>query len=135
MKTPAGARPLPRRCRLGAELAAAKRVASSPSNFVETGSTVSARLAPKARLLQTAFVGHRAACSLGLPGAIGKQEVSPTDETVPENALAGIIPTEIGQLAELRELDAAYNQLTGACLLFLFFFIDGLYHCIGTRAR
>ena len=67
-------------------------------------------MAPKARLLRTAFVGHRAAWCL--PGVIGKQ-VSTTDEAVPENALAGTIPTEIGQLAELRELGLTSNQLTG----------------------
>ena len=42
--------------------------------------------------------------------------MSTTDESVPENALAGTIPTEIGQLAELRELHAANNQITGVCL-------------------
>ena len=42
--------------------------------------------------------------------------MSTTDESVPENALAGTIPTEIGQLAELRELDAFENQLTGVRL-------------------
>ena len=78
---------------------------------METGSTVRARMAPKARLLQIAVVGSRAACSPGLPalpGAIGiiainnYCNVTTTDESVPENALAGTIPTEIGQLAELR---------------------------------
>jgi hypothetical protein len=33
---------------------------------------------------------------------------------VPENALAGAIPTEIGQLAQLVRLDLYINQLTGA---------------------
>ena len=33
---------------------------------------------------------------------------------VPENALAGAVPTEIGQLAQLVRLDLSYNQLTGA---------------------
>ena len=42
--------------------------------------------------------------------------MSTTDESVPENALAGTIPTEIGQLAELRELHATSNQITGVCL-------------------
>ena len=42
--------------------------------------------------------------------------MSTTDESVPENALAGTIPTEIGQLAELRELHATNNQITGVCL-------------------
>ena len=32
-----------------------------------------------------------------------------------ENALAGAIPTEIGQLAQLVSLDMCWNQLTGAC--------------------
>ena len=40
--------------------------------------------------------------------------MSTTDESVPENALAGTIPTEIGQLAELVTLDLYDNQLTGA---------------------
>jgi hypothetical protein len=31
----------------------------------------------------------------------------------PENALAGAIPTEIGQLAQLERLDIDNNQLTG----------------------
>ena len=87
-------------------------------------------MAPKARLLRTAFVGHRAAWCL--PGVIGKQ-VSTTDEAVPENALAGTIPTEIGQLAELRELHAHDNQLTGVCLQIIFL-IDGkrVYHELKT---
>ena len=33
---------------------------------------------------------------------------------VPENALVGAIPTEIGQLAQLARLDLDRNQLTGA---------------------
>ena len=74
-------------------------------------------MAPKARLLRTAFVGHRAAWCL--PGAIGKQ-VSTTDEDVPENALAGRIPTEIGQLDEMECLVLSDNQLTGACLQIIF---------------
>ena len=32
---------------------------------------------------------------------------------VPGNALAGAIPTEIGQLAQLKNLDLHRNQLTG----------------------
>ncbi len=31
----------------------------------------------------------------------------------PENALAGAIPTEIGQLAQLERVDLESNQLTG----------------------
>ena len=41
---------------------------------------------------------------------------STIDGFVTENALAGTIPTEIGQLAQLKELLAGSNQLTGACL-------------------
>ena len=40
---------------------------------------------------------------------------STTDGVVPANALAGRIPTEIGQLAQLRALYLYSNQLTGAC--------------------
>jgi hypothetical protein len=32
---------------------------------------------------------------------------------VPGNALAGAVPTEIGQLAQLKTLDLHQNQLTG----------------------
>ena len=39
---------------------------------------------------------------------------STDDGFVSENALAGAIPTEIGQLAQLVRLDLSYNQLTGA---------------------
>ena len=39
---------------------------------------------------------------------------STADGFVSENALAGAIPTEIGQLAQLVRLDLSYNQLTGA---------------------
>ncbi len=34
---------------------------------------------------------------------------------VTENVLAGAIPTEIGQLAQLKKLDLHENQLIGAC--------------------
>ena len=34
---------------------------------------------------------------------------------VTENALAGAIPTESGQLAQLKALSVHTNQLTGAC--------------------
>ena len=40
---------------------------------------------------------------------------STIDGFVPENALAGTIPTEIGQLAQLKALAVSTNQLTGAC--------------------
>ena len=39
---------------------------------------------------------------------------STADGFVCENALAGAIPTEIGQLAQLIRLDLENNQLTGA---------------------
>ena len=39
---------------------------------------------------------------------------STADGCVPENALAGAIPTEIGQLAQLLALDLHNNHLTGA---------------------
>ena len=39
---------------------------------------------------------------------------------VPENALAGRIPTEIGQLAQMEGLGLSNNQLTGACLQIIF---------------
>jgi hypothetical protein len=39
---------------------------------------------------------------------------STADGFLPENALAGAIPTEIGQLAQLVHLDLHFNQLTGA---------------------
>ena len=39
---------------------------------------------------------------------------STADGFVSENALAGAIPTEIGQLAQLVRLDLHNNQLTGA---------------------
>ena len=41
---------------------------------------------------------------------------STIDGFVPENALAGPIPTEIGQLVQLTDLYLNDNQLTGACL-------------------
>ena len=41
---------------------------------------------------------------------------STIDGFVPENALAGTIPTEIGQLVQLKQLTLGFNQLTGACL-------------------
>ena len=47
-----------------------------------------------------------------------------TDGFVPENALAGRIPTEIGQLAQMQWLALNGNQLTGACLQIIFL-IDG----------
>ena len=50
--------------------------------------------------------------------------MSTTDESVPENALAGTIPTEIGQLAELRELHAYDNQITGVCLQCFFCMVN-----------
>ena len=40
---------------------------------------------------------------------------STTDLLVPENALAGLIPTQIGQLGHLTQLFLGSNQLTGAC--------------------
>ena len=40
---------------------------------------------------------------------------STIDGFVPGNALAGTIPTEIGQLAQLLFLDMGHNQLTGMC--------------------
>ena len=40
---------------------------------------------------------------------------STIDGFVTENALAGTIPTEIGQLAQLKVLSVHTNQLTGAC--------------------
>ena len=39
---------------------------------------------------------------------------STIDHFVPGNALAGAIPTEIGQLAQLSALGLHENQLTGA---------------------
>jgi hypothetical protein len=39
---------------------------------------------------------------------------STADGFVSENALAGAIPTEIGQLTQLTGLSLSYNQLTGA---------------------
>ena len=36
------------------------------------------------------------------------------DGFVTENALAGAVPTEIGQLAQLTQLSLSFNQLTGA---------------------
>ena len=39
---------------------------------------------------------------------------STADGFVSENALAGAIPTEIGQLAQLLDLGLSGNQLTGA---------------------
>ena len=39
---------------------------------------------------------------------------STADGFVSENALAGAIPTEIGQLTQLTGLILSYNQLTGA---------------------
>ena len=41
---------------------------------------------------------------------------STIDGFVPENALAGPIPTEIGQLVQMKELYLYDNQLRGACL-------------------
>ena len=38
---------------------------------------------------------------------------STSDSFVPENALAGSIPTQIGQLGQLTQLDLQSNQLTG----------------------
>ena len=40
---------------------------------------------------------------------------STIDRFLTETALAGAIPTEIGQLAQLVSLDMRWNQLTGAC--------------------
>ena len=40
---------------------------------------------------------------------------STIDGCVTENALAGTIPTEIGQLAQLKVFKVHVNQLTGAC--------------------
>ena len=40
---------------------------------------------------------------------------STIDGFVTENALAGTIPTEIGQLAQLKVFKVHVNQLTGAC--------------------
>ena len=39
---------------------------------------------------------------------------STADGLEPKNALAGAIPTEIGQLTQLQTLGLSYNQLTGA---------------------
>ena len=54
---------------------------------------------------------------------------STIDGFVPENALAGPIPTEIGQLVQLEKLYLGCNQLTGACLQIIEL-IDGkrVYH-------
>ena len=54
---------------------------------------------------------------------------STIDGFVPENALAGPIPTEIGQLVQLTWLSLSSNQLTGACLQIIEL-IDGkrVYH-------
>ena len=54
---------------------------------------------------------------------------STIDGFVPENALAGPIPTEIGQLVQLTELYLQRNRLTGACLQIIEL-IDGkrVYH-------
>ena len=54
---------------------------------------------------------------------------STIDGFVPENALAGTIPTEIGQLVQLKDLVLDGNQLTGACLQIIEL-IDGkrVYH-------
>ena len=41
---------------------------------------------------------------------------STIDGFVPEIALAGPIPTEIGQLVQLTRLYLRQNRLTGACL-------------------
>ena len=54
---------------------------------------------------------------------------STIDGFVPENALSGRIPFEIGQLVQLELLDLNDNQLTGACLKIIEL-IDGkrVYH-------
>ena len=54
---------------------------------------------------------------------------STIDGFVPENALAGPIPTEIGQLVQLNDLRLDGNALTGACLQIIEL-IDGkrVYH-------
>ena len=54
---------------------------------------------------------------------------STIDGFVPEIALAGPIPTEIGQLVQLTNLDLNGNELTGACLQIIEL-IDGkrVYH-------
>ena len=54
---------------------------------------------------------------------------STIDGFLPENALAGPIPTEIGQLVQLMVLVLCDNQLTGACLQIIEM-IDGrrVYH-------
>ncbi len=44
---------------------------------------------------------------------------STADSFVPENALAGAIPTDIGQLTRLMRLELRYNQLTGASKTYL----------------
>ena len=51
------------------------------------------------------------------------------DGFVAENALAGPIPTEIGQLVQLETLTLWKNKLTGACLQIIEL-IDGkrVYH-------
>ena len=54
---------------------------------------------------------------------------STIDGVVPENASAGPIPTEIGQLVQLENLGLDSIQLTGACLQIIEL-IDGkrVYH-------
>ena len=54
---------------------------------------------------------------------------STIDGFVPENALAGPIPTEIGQLVQLKSINLYRNELTGACLQIIEL-IDGkrVYH-------
>ena len=54
---------------------------------------------------------------------------STIDGFVPEIALAGPIPTEIGQLVQLKYLRLNDNELTGACLQIIEM-IDGkrVYH-------
>ena len=54
---------------------------------------------------------------------------STIDGLVPKNALAGPIPTEIGQLVQLEQLGLNDNELTGACLQIIEL-IDGkrVYH-------
>ena len=54
---------------------------------------------------------------------------STIDGFVPENALAVPIPTEMGQLVQLKELHLYDNQLRGACLQIIEL-IDGkrVYH-------
>ena len=54
---------------------------------------------------------------------------STIDGFVPEIALAGRIPTEIGQLVQLDRVFLGQNQLTGACL-HIIELIDGkrVYH-------